>query len=67
MWIADYSHVVDQGWATANTAQVEDFRRRHRTGLVTLLFPKHHRFNPAQANAPRRACRARRINTQLVR
>ena len=30
MWIADYTHIVDQGWATANITQVEDFRRPYQ-------------------------------------
>jgi serine/threonine protein kinase/class 3 adenylate cyclase len=29
---------VKQDWATAEQGEVEDFRRRQRTGLVTLLF-----------------------------
>jgi CHASE2 domain-containing sensor protein/class 3 adenylate cyclase/tRNA A-37 threonylcarbamoyl transferase component Bud32 len=38
MWIADHTHIVDQNWVTANRAHVEDFRRRHRSSLMTLLF-----------------------------
>ncbi len=29
---------MNQDWATASRAHVEEFRRRHRTDLVTLLF-----------------------------
>ena len=29
---------MEQDWATASHAQVEDFRQRHRTDLLTLLF-----------------------------
>jgi class 3 adenylate cyclase len=36
--IAAYARGVDADWATAGRAQVEDFRRRHRIGLLTLLF-----------------------------
>ena len=36
--IAAYGGIVEANWATAGRAQVEDFRRRHRIGLVTLLF-----------------------------
>src|SRR5207237_3531150 len=36
--IAAYTRAVNPNWALASRAQVEEFRRRHRVGLVTLLF-----------------------------
>ena len=38
MWIAGYTHTVDENLVTANRERVEDFRRRHRTSMMTLLF-----------------------------
>jgi hypothetical protein len=37
MWIADYSRIVDQGGATANNTQVEDFRRPYQMSSLVRL------------------------------